>query len=52
VTAPYPPPTGARADLVDLARILAEDGVPAEVILDDARAGIAEAVRRRSRSGR
>lgn len=46
------PPTGARVDLVDLARILAEDGVPAEVILEDARAGIAEAVRRRARSGR
>lgn len=45
-------PTGARADLVDLACVLAEDGVPPEVILEDARAGIAEAVRRHSRSGR
>lgn len=45
-------PTGARADLVDLARMLAEDGVPPDVILADAREGIEEAVRRHARSGR
>lgn len=52
MSTPVPPPTGARVDLIELARMLAEDGVPADVILDDARAGIAEAVRRHSRSGR
>lgn len=41
-----------RAQLVSAARRLAEAGVPADVIVDDAREGIARAAAARSRSGR
>lgn len=43
---------GWRQELRALARALAEVGVPAEVIVDDVRAGIAGAVDAHARSGR
>lgn len=41
-----------RAALVGLAAELADAGVPAELLMEDVRAGVARAVMRRGRSGR
>jgi hypothetical protein len=41
-----------RGEVRRLARALAEAGVPGEVILDDVRAGVAEAAAAHARSGR
>lgn len=41
-----------RTELRQAARALAEAGVPADAVLDVARAGIADAVTRHARSGR
>lgn len=53
---PTPPaPARVRAlreELTHLAALLAEEGVPAEVLLGDVRAGIAITAGRRGRSGR
>lgn len=41
-----------RRELRALAWVLAEVGVPADVIVDEARAGIGQAVEHRTRAGR
>lgn len=43
---------GLGVELAECARLLAEDGVPPDVILEVARDGIADAVARHARSGR